>query len=586
MEFNKMDDCTSPLTPEFYIFLLFGMSLPLIFFFLITKRSRNQSNACWRLLQHVFQEGIQSESLPELQEILAIQGPQITTLPATSLDEHATTPMLTAIQNGSCEVVIFLRELGVDVNLHGTFEWRGANYDNVSPLCAAIISRQVDIVFEFVIVEEEQLDKVTADMEGIKNSSLDKEHKIEVLELMGAIYACNPVASRYAISIWKEATRLRYSTSVDGQPVIPKRISPPSDLFAKAMGFTSEFLTLEHLEQLEAQLDFDDDYSELNLYTQALLVIQRIMDKSNPEEHIYILVLLCTYALNNFHNDRNRAVSIGMYLLSQFQELEDLDEDFNSVLIETIGMLVTHFKNLYDMPISSDRVELSFANLITTLESTLKVNQNTVDYLDDYDNFALLTLDLIGFLTDMLPVLSKQESRRLKQTLITFNHTDFRYHMVDYGNVLHLTCRQCYEDLIEPTRFPISVIKVLLELGADPNFTSSYLEETPLHILAKSNQWELWLETTNITEAVQLLLDSGANIDQPNRMGKTCLDLFKLKEKELSKKGTPSIFLQKLIQREQLRPLKCLAAQVIRRNRIPFVPGDLPNTLFTFVKRH
>lgn len=130
------------------------------------------------------------------------------------------------------------------------------------------------------------------------------------------------------------------------------------------------------------------------------------------------------------------------------------------------------------------------------------------------------------------------------------------------------------------------MIKVLLELGADPNFTSSYLEETPLHILAKSNQWELWLETTNITEAVQLLLDSGANIDQPNRMGKTCLDLFKLKEKELSKKGTPSIFLQKLIQREQLRPLKCLAAQVIRRNRIPFVPGDLPNTLFTFVKRH
>ncbi|XP_046441937.1 protein fem-1 homolog A-like [Daphnia pulex] len=584
MDFNKMDDCTSPLTPEFYIFLLFGMSLPLIFFFLITKRSRNQSNACWRLLQHVFQGAIKSEFIPELQEILAIQGPEIT-LPATSLDEHETTAMLTAIQNGSCEVVVFLRELGVDVNLRGTFEWRGVKYDNVSPLCAAIISRQVDIVYEFVIVEEDQLDEVTADMDGIKNSSLDKEHKIEVLELMGAAYALCPVPFSYAISIWKEATRLRYST-VDGQPVIPKTISPPSDLFAKAMGFTSEFLTLEHLEQLEAQLDFDDDYPELNLYTQALLVIQRIMDKSNPEEHKYILALLCAYALNNFHNDRNRAVSIGMYLLSQFQGLEDLDEDFNSVLIETIGMLVTNFKNLYDMPIGSDRVELSFANLITTLESTLKVNQNTVDYLDDYDNFALLTLDLIGFLTDMLPVLSKQESRRLKQTLISFNHTDFRFHMVDHGNVLHLTCRQCYEDLIEPTRFPISVIKVLLELGADPNFTSSYFEETPLHILAKSNQWELWLETTNITEAVQLLLDSGANIDQPDGKGKTCLDLFKLKEKELSKKGTPSIFLQKLIQREQLRPLKCLAAQVIRRNRIPFVPGDLPNTLLTFVNRH
>jgi hypothetical protein len=220
---------------------------------------------------------IKSESISELEYMLAIQ-PKITQLLATSCDKHGTTPMLTAIQHKRCKVVKYLlKHFGDKVNLHGTFEWSGAKYDNVSPLCAAIISRQAEIVDEFVIVGEEQLGKVTAD---IKKSLLDKEHKIEALELMGAIYALYTydrvprlVPSSYVISIWKEATKLRNST-VDRQPVIPKTISPPSDLFAKAMGFTSKFLTLEHLEQIEAQLD----YIELNLYTQALLVIQRIKD--------------------------------------------------------------------------------------------------------------------------------------------------------------------------------------------------------------------------------------------------------------------------------------------------------------------
>ncbi|EFX75445.1 hypothetical protein DAPPUDRAFT_107970 [Daphnia pulex] len=530
MDFNKMDDCTSPLTLEFYIFLLFGMSLPLIFFFLITKRSRNQSNACWRLLQHVFQEAIQSESLPELHEILAIQGPDITTLPATSLDEHETTAMLTAIQNGSCEVVVFLRELGVDVNLHGTFEWRGAKYDNVSPLCAAIISRQADIVDEFVVVEEEQLDAVTADMEGIKTSSIPTEQKIEALELMGAAYVFyryspSLVSSSYAISIWKEATRLRFST-VDGEQAIPKTISPPSDLFAKAMGFTSEFLTLEHLEQIEAQLDFDNDYLELNLYTQALLVIHRILDQSDPEQHKYILLQLCNHADRLHYEDHyNRAINIGMFMLDEFQGFEEWDDEVNDIIIKTIGILVESFAKLKDVPSS----EFTFTNVMTTLENTLKVNHNSVN-ISEYQEFDLLIFDLIDFITEMLPTLSKEESHQFKQIVYEFIRADYRFDRVDKGNILHLACCNLFADLIGPKRFRINLMKLLLELDVDPNFTSTN-GKTPLHILANSFQWERWSETTNITDAVQLLLDSGANIDQPDGEGRTPLDLFKLRKR-------------------------------------------------------
>jgi ankyrin repeat protein len=121
-------------------------------------------------------------------------------------------------------------------------------------------------------------------------------------------------------------------------------------------------------------------------------------------------------------------------------------------------------------------------------------------------------------------------------------------------------------------------MKLLLELGVDPRATSSN-GMTALHVLA-SIGWEHW--STNITDAIQLLLDSDAHIDQPDDEGITALDLFKLKEKELTENGISNVYLQKLI--HKVRPLTCLAAQVVSRHGIPF--DDLPSSLISFVNRH
>jgi hypothetical protein len=591
-------DCTfSPLTPELCT-ILFGASLVLILFFLKTKM-RKVSDAC-RSYEPVFLNAIRSESISELEYMLATQ-PKITKLLETSRDKHGTTLMLTAIQYKRCKVVKYLlKHFGDKVNLHGTFEWSGTKYDNVSPLCAAIISRQAEIVLEFVSFGKGHLERVTAD---IKKSSLDKEHKIEALELMGAFYAfyfsihAPSSGSRYVFSIWKEATKLRYST-VDGHQVIPKTISPPSDLFARAMGFTSEFLTLEHLEQIEAQIDLwgfrpMDTHWFRSMDTQALLVIHRILDRKDPEQHKYFLKQLCNCATRFQHFYDNRAINVGMFMLDEFQGLQEWDEETNEIIIETIGHLVKTFMILYEMRDEMPRFHhpLVFADIIKTLKFTLMHNihqASVVNIHSRYDRCCSMIFDQIYLLTEMLPKLSNQESHQFKKILYDFIRADFKFDRVDKGDILHLACCNFFEKFpnLSAKRFRINVMKLLLELDLDPNSTSTN-GKTPLHILATSSEWR-WSTTTNITDAVQLLLDSGANIHQPDGEGRTPLDLFKLKEEELNNKRMPSVYLQKLIHTEglRLRSLKCLAAQVICRNRISFAPDDLPITLLTFVKRH
>jgi hypothetical protein len=419
-------------------------------------------------------------------------------------------------------------------------------------------------------------------MEGIKSSTISREDKIDALELMGAAYVFfNMDSSTYAISIWKEATRLRHST-VDGEPAIPKVIPQhqSSSLFAKAMGFTSEFATLEHLDQLQAQLNFDFGYPELNLYTQALLVSQRMLHQSDPEQYKKdILGLLYDYA-KVFYDERqfNRAISIGMYMMGQFQELEELDGQFTHlVVIKVISILHGSFIGLRDLP-SSNRQEFTFDNIMTVLEYILEhnVQLRSVNYRgENGDVLDLMIIDQIDILTELLPRLNEQDSHRFKRTLYHFIRADYRFNRFDQGNLLHLAC--CVSHKTTKT-FLLDVMKLLLELGVDPSATSPN-GTTALHVLART-RWELW--ATNITDAIQLLLDSGAHIDQPDDEGITALDLFKIKEKELADNGILNVYLQRLI--HKVRPLTCLAAQVVSRHGIPF--DDLPSSLISFANRH
>jgi len=548
----------------------------------LLKTEMDKAKDDWQIFQCVLLEALKSESVSQMEKIIAKHGQIPTALLIASLDDCGISFMLTAIRNESYETFYFLLEMachaGVDVHLHGTFEWDGIKYSNVSPLCAAIISRQSIIVDQFIIIEQGKLNKVRAGMQGIKSSSISREEKIEALELMGAAYVFySKDSSTYAISIWEETARLRLSTS-DGEPAIPKKISPHSHLFAKAMGFTLEFATLEELRQLKARLDFDNGHLEVNLFTQALLISQRILDQSDYEQRKYILTELCEYA-DEFYDagQYNRVISIGMFMLDRFQGLEEWEAEFvNSVIIKTIEILNRSFFWLLELA-GSDREEFTFANIMTTMEYTFEHNEQlqSVSHRGD-DEYVVdwVIFEQVDILTEILPTLSGQESHRFKQCLYDFIRADYRFNIVGQGNLLHYACCSCEE------LFPINIMKLLLELGVNPNATSSN-GMTALHVLA-SSRFARW--STNITDAVELLLNSGSHIDQPDHKGTTALDLFKLKERELAVKGISNVYLRNLVNR--VRPLKRLAAQVVSQHKIPVDNQILPSSLLAIVNVH
>jgi len=112
--------------------------------------------------------------------------------------------------------------------------------------------------------------------------------------------------------------------------------------------------------------------------------------------------------------------------------------------------------------------------------------------------------------------------------------------------------------------FPsVSVASMLVECGARINATNA-LESTPLHTASCLTNFK--------QEVVELLLRHGAHIDMKNIQGIRPSQLL-----AANKVSTVSI--------TRFLSLKCLCAQVISNNKLPF-KGEVPEVLETFIEAH
>ena len=122
----------------------------------------------------------------------------------------------------------------------------------------------------------------------------------------------------------------------------------------------------------------------------------------------------------------------------------------------------------------------------------------------------------------------------------------------------------------------VETIKLRIQLGADVN-AIDYFGRTPLYILAKTHE----NHSENYLLAFQTLVDAGTHLDTTAMNGQTVISALKENLMRYKKRGEiVDPYFESLL--NDVFPLTCYCARVIRRHRIPF-EDRLPPRLQAFV---
>ena len=186
------------------------------------------------------------------------------------------------------------------------------------------------------------------------------------------------------------------------------------------MSFSIEITTSQQLEQLSNEPD-------IQLFTQAIWVIQRIMSQLVPGPHSFTLYRLYTYAYEFYDsNQYSRVINILMLMLEPFHGQWSDSWDLNFAISGTIDIMNDTFRRLKRMPPDSQRglEDFSFDNLMTAFDFAVAINRLAIrKRLTTAAQTRLDTslYEVILNLTElMLPQLSLEESHRFKKALHHF----------------------------------------------------------------------------------------------------------------------------------------------------------------------
>jgi ankyrin repeat protein len=385
-----------------------------------------------------FFEAVTEGSRKKLIDILNTHGPEVTTELSKSYNEQGQTPLLVAIQQGNLDMVKFLvGKLDVPLGEVGRFLWRDVEYLEVPALYAAILRGEMDIA-AYLLSMEVRSDQTTKIIDSITSSPNDRQEKINILELMGAInfyFQESHPAPQNGLMYWREALNLRNST-MDGRPAIPKTILA-SDLARVTLGFTSEFTTFEQLEQL----------SSLQLFTQAVLVSQRVLNTVSPGPNIFALTFLCQCASVYSVREglRGEAINILTIFLQQTQELQWKEYKKRKIINWALGIMAIIIIDMRKKrSINPGQEGFTFVNLMATFNfatnfmTVLHENHTQVES-DILDNLGICIVEMIFSLTEMMPRLNSQERQQFESRLSLFIRKDHRWGTAN-ENLLHTIC--------------------------------------------------------------------------------------------------------------------------------------------------
>ena len=518
---------------------------------------------------------VSSGSVDELKEIVIDIEPEEAIKIANTVNNNGETPLIVAIQGNHYKMIEYLvKELKANIYQFGRFIWKECDYAEVPPIFAAILCDMLDghFIIDFLIDQDVIKNVSPGLVDLILAGPSTPVRKTDMLKLLGAAYILNELElgfpdrpMEFGMQFWTKA-----SIAVVDRSTIPpmKKEEHLAELAQKVFGNSAEFTTEEELEEI-----YDHPRSAFLLQTQALLIIQRVMNDLHPDPHPFFLLCLIDYGDKWFLEEDLffRTLDVVMLILKELQATKwenAINYEWPFAIFEGAYLLLDccFLEEKRNLPQNSYSI-LPFPTVTEAFQCLSDFHTRMLKLNDvKLSQLLKLTIQHNASLIVHLPKLFKLEETDGEIERWLYRYTkDIKGHP-GATTLLHEVCRLHHLEN--------DAIRLLLETGSDADATDEN-GATPLHVLSM-----VPYEKPFNGAAVKLLLDAGCHLDRPNVQGVTPLQNFTCR---LAKEDPADPSLSAIC--KTVLPLKCYCAQVIRRNELPF-KTKIPATLQSFVEKH
>lgn len=442
-------------------------------------------------------------------------------------NRHGHTCLMIACYKGHYKIVKYLLSLNADMNrksskgntaLHdcaeaGSIEIlklllsHGARMETdsygMTPLLAAAVVGHQHIV-EFLI----------------SSNIVSRKEKIDALELLGATYVDRKKDMVTSVELWKRAMELRY---VEGEPPIAK---PHSPVTIAAYEHAREVYNLETLQDIVADPDA--------IKNQALLIRERILGPAHPDTIYFLryrgamyadagkfsrCIALWNYALDMLQSMLEPLHQLTLQTFYSFSELFEYMLTLSSRQSISPDELITILEKCLHEARSARKYHITDEQLLARLITlTLHIAALLLSHWTDSSPPHC----------SCEHVLSPGQRARLYQTLFHFVKINLRGR--DGKSALHYSCHSLYtapgdhmSRALKPHQPPLlphpDLTRLLLSVGADPNDTDAQ-GNTPLHMIAEN------YEPRHLC-ILHLLLRHNSHYDSLNHAQKSFTDILR-----------------------------------------------------------